>query len=92
MDLIGWKYAIVSSCMQLNIQQYKHAHFVEDYKLMIIVNMCEFLNYAPIKVRPHLPPPHPGTGGTIGGDLTTMQSMTPHLGQNPSSNVVKSPV
>ena len=45
---------------------------------------------APIKVRPHLPPP--GTGGAMGGDLTNMQSMTPHVGQNLSSNVIKSPI
>ena len=50
----------------------------------------EIYNNAPIKVCPHLP--HLGTGGAMGGDLTTLQSMTPDLGQNPSSNVIKSPV
>ena len=32
---------------------------------------------APIKVRPHFP--HPGMGGSIGGDLTVI---TMHQGQN----------
>ena len=34
--------------------------------------------------------PHPGTGGGMGGDLTTLRSMTPYVGQNPRSNVTKS--
>ena len=34
---------------------------------------------------------HPGTGGGMGGDLTTLLSMIMHAGQNRQSNVVKSP-
>ena len=34
--------------------------------------------------------PRPGTGGGMGGDLTTLPLMTLHVGQNPRSNVIKS--
>ena len=54
-----------------------------------IQTLMSLVSEAPIKGPTS---PHPGTGGAMGGDLTTMWSMTLYLGQNPSSNVIKSPV
>ena len=67
----------------------------EVSRVFVCVSVCTLLGwdtvyYAPIKVSLGSTSLYTVQGG-MGRDLTTLQSVTPHVGQNPHSNVIKSP-